>query len=77
MTRRALEPSHDDGRGHAGTLLASRAASDVRAQMIGAFRAFTDTFAGIRPDDVPAFVVGQVGGALRRDVELQPGTTVR
>jgi glycerol uptake facilitator-like aquaporin len=27
-------------------------------------RAFTDTFAGIRPADVPAFLVGQVGGAV-------------
>ena len=27
-------------------------------------RAFTDTFAGIRPVDVPAFLVGQVGGAV-------------
>jgi glycerol uptake facilitator-like aquaporin len=26
-------------------------------------RAFTDTFAGIRPTDVPVFLVGQVGGA--------------
>lgn len=27
-------------------------------------RAATDTFAGIRPDDVPAFIVAQVAGAL-------------
>jgi glycerol uptake facilitator-like aquaporin len=27
-------------------------------------RAFTDTFAGIRPGDVPAFVVAQLLGAI-------------
>jgi len=58
---------------------------------VTAARAFTHTFAGIRPADVPAFVVGQVGGAVasmvvcrwlvagarRTDVELEPGATVR
>jgi glycerol uptake facilitator-like aquaporin len=27
-------------------------------------RAMTDTFAGIRPADVPGFIIGQIGGAL-------------
>jgi glycerol uptake facilitator-like aquaporin len=27
-------------------------------------RALTDTFAGIRPADVPGFIVGQLAGAL-------------
>jgi hypothetical protein len=27
-------------------------------------RAFTDTFAGIRPVDTPGFVLAQIGGAL-------------
>ena len=27
-------------------------------------RAMSDTFAGIRPADVPGFILGQIGGAL-------------
>jgi hypothetical protein len=40
-------------------------------------RALTDTFAGIRPADVPGFVVAQLTGAMGRDVPLPmagPGT---
>ena len=54
-------------------------------------RAFTNTFAGIRPADVPAFVVSQVGGAVasivvcrwlaggarRRQIEFESGATLR
>lgn len=27
-------------------------------------RAMSDTFAGVRPEDVPGFIVGQIAGAL-------------
>jgi glycerol uptake facilitator-like aquaporin len=54
-------------------------------------RAFTNTFAGIRPADVPAFLVSQVGGAVasivvcrwlaggarRRQIEFESGATLR
>ncbi len=54
-------------------------------------RAFSNTFAGIRPADVPAFLVGQVGGAVasmvvcrwltggarRRQIEVESGATLR
>jgi glycerol uptake facilitator-like aquaporin len=54
-------------------------------------RALSNTFAGIRPADVPAFLVGQVGGAVasmvvcrwltggarRRQIEVESGATLR
>ena len=54
-------------------------------------RAFTNTFTVIRPADVPAFLVGQVGGAVasmvvcrwlaggarRRQIEFESGATLR
>jgi len=54
-------------------------------------RGFTNTFTGIRPADVPAFLVGQVGGAVasmvvcrwlaggdrRRQIEFESGATLR
>jgi glycerol uptake facilitator-like aquaporin len=54
-------------------------------------RGFTNTFTGIRPADVPAFLIGQVGGAVasmvvcwwlaggarRRQIEFESGATLR
>jgi len=54
-------------------------------------RALSNTFAGIRPADVPAFLVGQVGGAVasmvvcrwltggarRRQIEVESGATLQ
>ena len=40
--------------------LVSRLNNDV----IGAQRTFSDTFAGIRPEDAPGFIAGQIAGAL-------------
>ena len=58
---------------------------------VTAARALTNTFTGIRPADVPAFLVGQVGGAVasmvvcrwlaggarRRQIEFESGATLR
>jgi glycerol uptake facilitator-like aquaporin len=58
---------------------------------VTAARALTNTFTGIRPADVPAFLVSQVGGAVasmvvcrwlaggarRRQIEFESGATLR
>jgi len=58
---------------------------------VTAARALTNTFTGIRPADVPAFLVGQVGGAVasmvvcrwltggerRRQIEVESGATLQ
>jgi len=44
--------------------LSSRSSTSFANPAAAVARAFSDTFAGIRPADVPAFVVAELAGAI-------------